>query len=608
MEKEQLRWYNGMVGVSVNEPLILKGVLLAMINTVALNAIVALSCLTVASFFLQKIYRSTLSKERYFYMRDLSLVAAWILFALWSGDGAIKVVVAMATLGAVAGMAQHTSPTKNLSWLLAVVGALFAILGPRISFIGLSDGEYLYLTSYGSFMLTTIWVTAFPLLFQRLDSVPGLAGHLLGVGFSLSLLVSCLSSQPLSGGFMMSLAGLSFTGVFWSRLGHNYRQLGKPLASFWGIVVAGASLVGVSKGVTLTAIMVIPMGLYALPFVEASLNFIAQSLPSGRGSRLSIYHRMIDRGIDHPKAVKFVTFLCLSIGAVISFVQMGIDDRTRPILAAILGISAVVGLSCVRGVKSGRVSSKMWGIPMDGISMNYALSKTRSRIINESSSAMIVTANALCLYRTRKDPVYSDVVRSSWLTLPDGAGLVWAMKLLGIPVVERVAGIDFMHGLSRLSAAEGWPIYLLGSRPGVAEEAGQRLKDLYPGLIVAGSRDGYFSDEDDEEIVDRIVASGAKVLFVALGMPKQDLWLNKHLQSMNGVIGVGVGGSLDVVSGRLKRAPALWQKMGMEWLYRLIQEPKRFRQDLDLGLFVLTVLLDKIGLTDGDKEDEYHRS
>ena len=84
-------------------------------------------------------------------MRDLSLVAAWILFALWSGDGAIKVVVAMATLGAVAGMAQHTSPTKNLSWLLAVVGAFFAILGPRISFIGLSDGEYLYLTSYGFF-------------------------------------------------------------------------------------------------------------------------------------------------------------------------------------------------------------------------------------------------------------------------------------------------------------------------------------------------------------------------------------------------------------------------------------------------------------------------
>lgn len=606
MEKEQLRWYNGMVGVGVSKPLILKGVVLAMIDTVALNAIVALLCLTIASFFLQKIYRSALSRERYFYMRDLSLVAVWILFALWSGDESIKVVVAMATLGAVAGMAQHTSPTRNLSWLLAVVGALFSVLGPRISFIGLSGGEYLYLSSYGSFMLTAIWVSAFPLLFQRLDSVPGLAGHLLGVGFSLSLLVSSLSSQPLSGGFLMSLAGLSFTGVFWSRLGHNYRQLGKPLASFWGVVVAGASLVGVSKGVTLTAIMVIPMGLYALPFVEVSLNFIAQTLPSGKGSRLSIYHRMIDKGIDHPKAVKFVTFLCLSIGAIISFVQMGIDDRTRPVLAAILGISAMVGISCVRGIKSRGVSSNMWGISMDGISMNYALSKTRSRIMNGSPSAMIVTANALSLYRTRKDPLYRDVVRRSWLTLPDGAGLVWAMRLLGMPVVERVAGIDFMHGLSRLSAAEGWPVYLLGSKPGVAEEAGERLKELYPGLVIAGTRDGYFSDDD--EIVGQIIASGARVLFVALGMPRQDMWLDKYLNRMDGVIGVGVGGSLDVVSGRLRRAPVLWQRLGMEWLYRLIQEPKRFRQDLDLGLFVLTVLLDKIGLTDGDKEDEYHRS
>lgn len=578
-----------------------------MSNIVAAHAVIALMGLVIASFFIQKIYRSILSKERYFYMRDLSLVAAWILFALWSEDQSIRVVVAMATLGAIVGMAQHTSPAKKLSWLIALVGVCFASLGPRISFIGLSDGEYLYLSSYGSFLLTVIWITAFPLMFQKLDSVPGLAGHLLGVGFSLALLVSTLSGQPLTGGFLMSLAGLSFTAVFWSRLGHNYRQLGKPLASFWGILVAGASLVGVSKGVTLTAIMVIPMGLYALPFAELSLNFITKALPVG-GGRISIYHRMIDKGIDHPKAVKFVTFLCLSIGAIISFFQMGIDDRTRPILMAILGMSAVIGVTCVKGAKYIEKKSRMWGLHMDGISMNYALSKTRSRIINETSSSVVVTANALCLYKARKDPVYRDVVSRSWLILPDGAGLVWAMKLLGIPVVERVAGIDFMHGLSRLSAVEGWPVYLLGSKPGIAIKAGEELKKLYPGLVIAGTRDGYFSEDEEPNIVEEIRASGAKVLFVALGMPKQDLWLDKHLQKMSGVIGVGVGGSLDVVSGRLKRAPVAWQKVGMEWLYRLAQEPKRFRQDLDLGLFVLTVLLEKIGFMDGDKYDENHCS
>lgn len=579
-----------------------------MINSVIAQAVVALMGLVIASFFIQRIYRFALSRERYFYMRDLSLVAGWILFALWSGNQSIKVVVAMATLAAVAGMVQHTSPGKNFSWLLGLVGVCFAVLGPRISFIGLSDGEYLYLSSYGSLLITALWVSMFPLLFQKLDSIPGLAGHLLGVGFSLALLVSSLSGQPLAGGFLMSLAGVSFTGVFWSRLGHNYRQLGKPLAAFWGVVVAGASLVGVSKGVTFTAIMVIPMGLYALPIAEASLSFIAQALPIKGNSRISLYHRMIDRGIDHPKAVKFVTFLCLSIGAVVSFVQMGLDDHNRPVLLFILALSAFVGVTCIKGVKAYRESSSMWGIYMDGISMNYALSKTRSRIINGAGSAMVVTANALCMYRTRKDPVYRDVLKRSWLTLPDGAGLVWAMKLLGIPVVERVAGIDFMHGLSRLSAAEGWPVYLLGSKPGVADEAGEKLTELYPGLIVAGTRDGYFSEEEDKEVLQDIKGSGAKVLFVAFGMPKQELWLDRYLPEMDGVIGVGVGGSLDVVSGRLKRAPYGWQKIGMEWLYRLIQEPKRFRQDLDLGLFVITVLLQKIGLKDGDKKDENHRS
>ncbi|SMG09755.1 WecB/TagA/CpsF family glycosyltransferase [Dethiosulfovibrio salsuginis] len=577
-------------------------------NNVIAYAIFALMGLVVASFFLQKIYRRSLSRERYFYMRDLSLVAGWILFALWSGSEPIKVVVAMATLGAVIGMAQHTSPGKNLSWLLGAVGLCFAAMGPRIYFIGLSNGEYLYLSHYSSFLLTAVWVTLFPLLFQKLDYIPGLAGHLLGVGFSLALLVSSLSGQSLAGGFLMSLAGLSFTAVFWSRLGHNYRQLGRPLAAFWGIIVAGASLVGVSKGVTFTAIMVIPMGLYALPIAEASLSFIAQALPVKGWGRISIYHRMIDKGIDHPKAVKFVTFLCLSIGAIVSFVQMGIDDSNKPILLFILGVSSFVGITCARGARSYRDSSDMWGIPMDGISMNYALSKTRSRIINLEPSAMVVTANALSLYRTRKDPIYRDVVKRSWLTLPDGAGLVWAMRLLGVPVVERVAGIDFMHGLSRLSAAEGWPVYLLGSKPGVADEAGRKLTELYPGLVVAGSRDGYFSEEEDLDVVQEIKDSGAKVLFVALGMPKQDVWLDKYLPDMDGVVGVGVGGSLDVVSGRLKRAPAGWQKIGMEWLYRLIQEPKRLRQDLDLGLFVLMVLLEKIGLGDGDKKDEKLRS
>ena len=578
-----------------------------MIHYLSSSTAFVLSSLVLVSFMLQRLYRRTLSKERYFYMRDLTLVGVWMLFALWTGDSEIRAVVGMALLGSIVGMVQHTSPNKKLSWLFGVVGFFFALVGPRISFVGMPGGQYLYLSSYSSILMTALWVTVFPLLFQRLDDIPGLAGHLLGVSFSLTLLISSISGQQLGDAFLMSIAGVSFVAVFWSRLGHNYRQLGKPLSSFWGMLVAGASLVGVTKGVTFTTLMVIPMGLYALPMMELSLYLVSHAVPLGKWGNVSIYHRMMDRGVDHPGAVKFVTFLCLLIGTVVSFVQIGINDTTRPAFLSLLAVSIAVVVSCLKG-SQGRARTGLWGIRVDGMSMNYALSKVRGRFLSGAPSAMIVTANALSFYRAKKDPLYREIADSAWLTLPDGAGLVWALKFLGVPVVERVAGIDFMHGLCRLAAVERWPIYLLGSKPDVVSSAAVELERLYPGLKVVGYRDGYFDDLEDQDILQGIRSSGAKLLFTALGVPKQEAWLNRYLPEMDGVVGVGVGGSFDVISGRLRRAPLLWQKCGLEWLYRLIQEPWRLRQDVDLVLFVFSVLLEKIGFSGWRGKDENHRS
>ncbi|PIE55113.1 MAG: glycosyl transferase [Dethiosulfovibrio peptidovorans] len=565
-----------------------------------------LSLLVLVSFVLQRIYRRTLTKERYHYMRDLTLVGAWMVFSLWTGRGDIRVVAAMALLGAVVGLFQHMLlPQRDSLWLYGLLGILFAFVGPRISFIGLPGGEYLYLSRAGSIGATALWVTVFPLLFHRLDEVPGLAGHLLGVSFSLILLISSVSGQSLGGAFVMSLAGLAFTAVFWSRLGHNYRRLGTSLSAFWGVLVAGTSLVGVSKGVTITTLMVIPLGLYALPLVEVSLNLIAHAVPLGRWGQLSIYHRMMDRGADHPEAVKFVTFLCLSIGALISFLQIGIDETTRPALLAVLVVSISVKVSCLRRSHF-RESSSLWGVSVDGISMNYALSKVRAQLLARGASALVVTVNALSLIRARHDEKYRSVADGAWLTLPDGVGLVWGLRFLGMKVNERVAGIDFMQRLCRLAASEGWPIYLLGSRAHVVMQTASVLQDRYPGLIVAGYRDGYF--DDDTEVVEDIRRSGARLVFAALGVPKQELWLDSHLDDLPDVVAVGVGGSFDVISGRLKRAPQLWQKVGMEWLYRLIQEPWRLKQDGALVWFIVAVLLEKVGLGRRRKLDDVRHS
>lgn len=568
---------------------------------------VVLAILTVGCFILQRIYRKNLIKERYFYMRDLTLVGTWMIFALWTGDKNIKFMVAMSLAASVIGMGQHVYPKKSLTWMYGAIAVIFAFLGPKIEFIGLPGGEYFYMSNLQSICFTSLWITIFPLLFQRLDTVPGLAGHLLGVSFSLMLLVASLSGQVLGAAFIMSLAGLLFTAVFWSRLGHNYRKLGEPLAAMWGILVAGTSLLGVSKGITFTTLMVIPLGLYAIPLAEASLHFVGQAIPLGKWGHLSLYHRMIDRGIDHPMAVKFVTFLCLTIGALISFGQLGINESNRSVLISILAVSVLVEGYCLRGSRR-RDSAKLWGVSIDGISMNYALSRVRSHIINMEKSAMVITPNAISVYRAKKDSLYRSVARKALLTLPDGTGLVWGLKFLKMPVIERVTGIDFMQRICRLASVEGWPVYLLGSRQEIVTLASEKLEDKYPGLDIAGYHNGYFKEDETEKIINDIRESGARILFVALGFPRQELWLDSNLPHLDNVIGVGVGGSFDVISGKLKRAPFLWQKLGFEWLYRLIQEPWRLRQDVDLILFVVFIFLEKLGFTSREENNEEHSS
>jgi len=146
-----------------------------------------------------------------------------------------------------------------------------------------------------------------------------------------------------------------------------------------------------------------------------------------------------------------------------------------------------------------------------------------------------------------------------------------------------------------MAAAEGWPVYLLGSKPSIVEKAAFELQRRFPDLTVAGFRDGYF-DEGDVSVIDEIRESGAKILFVAMGIPKQEIWVTENAERLGDLLAVGVGGAFDVVSGTLKRAPELLQKIGLEWFYRLLQEPWRWKRDLDLFVFVIKVLLTKTGL------------
>jgi len=186
-----------------------------------------------------------------------------------------------------------------------------------------------------------------------------------------------------------------------------------------------------------------------------------------------------------------------------------------------------------------------------------------------------VSINAAKLVAMREDPELRAAIERCELVNADGQSVVWASRLLGDPLPERVAGIDLMHELLALAARRGYGVYILGARDEVLETAVERLRAQFPGLRIAGYRNGYFDEGESAAIAAEIGASGAEILFVAISSPRKERWLGEHGRTLGVHFAMGVGGSIDVVAGVTRRAPRIWQRLGLEWLYRLLQEPRR---------------------------------
>ena len=185
----------------------------------------------------------------------------------------------------------------------------------------------------------------------------------------------------------------------------------------------------------------------------------------------------------------------------------------------------------------------------------------------------------------RRDPAFAAMLGRADLCAPDGVGILWAGRLLGQPFAERVTGSDGIYRICEWAAAEGWRVFLLGAGPGVAEETAARLTARYPGLQVAGTFSGSPADDDWLEIQQRLATAQADVLFVAFGHPRQDFWIDKHRHELPVAVALGVGGAFDFVAGVTKRAPLWMQRLGLEWLHRLVVEPWRWRRMRVLPVF-----------------------
>ncbi len=547
----------------------------------------------------QRAVKKRLDRDQYYYLKDLLFIAGWAMAGLWLQDAGVRAVVGVSLLAAVVGMGQRAYPSR---WWVAsffVIGALLARTGLAIEFIGMPGDSYLFFNFPVAVILTSLWIGIYPLLLQELDQVPGLAGFLLAITWVVLLFATGLSSQNLHGAFAMSLMGVFLLSVFWSRHGHSYRRIGEPLAAMWGTLIAGTSMLGVSKEIAFSTMMILPLGLFAIPLAETSLHVVSSAFSVKPKGTLSLYRNLVARGFDHTSAVRAVGTLCALVGVSVATVQMHEEPLVLHggfILASGLLVSTAVTL-LKRSVPAIPVRRPgLWGVFVDNVSADYVLSKILAWTRNSSQGRYIVTLDALSTLRAKKDESFRERVNGADLVLPDGKGLTMALRFLGKPVQQRIAGVELVEKMCRLASYERIPVYFYGGKSGVAKEAASRMSARYPGLRVAGTAHGYQDEEGRGAVIEDIRSSGARFVFVALGVPKQEEWMARNAADFSGAVCIGVGGSFDVLSGRLKRAPHGWQKTGCEWLYRLIQEPWRWRRVVSLPVFVFWVLLTKTGL------------
>jgi N-acetylglucosaminyldiphosphoundecaprenol N-acetyl-beta-D-mannosaminyltransferase len=218
---------------------------------------------------------------------------------------------------------------------------------------------------------------------------------------------------------------------------------------------------------------------------------------------------------------------------------------------------------------------KLLGAQVHAVGMADALAWIGDRIAARVP-AYVVTLNGALLVQAARDPDLRDLVNGAGLVIPDGVGVLLAARILGVNLPKRVAGIDLALAFCPMAASSGYRLFLLGGAPGVADATAAELRRRFPGLQTVGVHHGYFSIREEPDVLARIRAATPDVLLVALGAPRQEHWMRRWTAELGVPVAIGVGGSFDVIAGRLPRAPRWMQRLGLEWLFRMLREPRRW--------------------------------
>lgn len=237
---------------------------------------------------------------------------------------------------------------------------------------------------------------------------------------------------------------------------------------------------------------------------------------------------------------------------------------------------------------------KLFGVKFHKVDEDAAF-KRFLYLLNRKTYSMIFTPNPEIVMMAQKDLEYKDILAEGDLVIPDGIGIIMASRIKKLGLEKRLPGIEMMESILKYCNNAKKSIYLLGSSSENVENAAKNIRETYPNIDIAGYHDGYFDENEELKIVDKINDVKPDILFVAMGAPKQEKWMYKYRKILNVKVAMGVGGAVDVWAGAVKRAPKIFRKIGLEWFYRIITNPKRIKRSFVLPKFLLKVLLSRNG-------------
>lgn len=582
------------------------------------NDLVLLVTLTVATLLLARLLRWVLDGAQehpppHLDARGLLLFAPMIVLLAADAPGVVLVplmgavaVYLLAVLGNVLG-------TSRLVRVVLVIGvaAVLHQYGVRIESVRfpLTGVPPLELGWWLSLAATAAWLLVCAVLFGRAGNIPSVSygvAALTGLTFYLVCLLVPAAVRP--GAEVLALTVLAVALTQLTPFGQVSQLPAQPSSYAMGFLIGALSIVGTLKHTAAIAAL-LPMLVISVPLFGVTYTYISRLRGMRIGTRRQHLHEvLLEQGYSQRQVFGVLmgisAYMCLLGLLMVTLIPQPTWLKLLVLFVGLLYgpfvgflVLRMLGRQAPEGERADEIN--MFNVRLHPLSMDEALDRAES-FIREGGPHMIVTSDTSAVVRAQEDEELRTIINEADLATMDGQGVVLCARLLNVPVSCRVPGVDMMERLCETAAELGQPVALLGAAPGVAEEAAAELERRYPGLEVVYTHHGYFAPEEEPEIVADIRDAGPAVLFVAMGIPKQEKWIKRHMDELQVPVCMGVGGSFDVLAGRVQRAPEWMQRAGLEWLYRTAIEPRRLPRLAALPRLFMMTLRTLISSPDAD--------